>query len=156
MTLEESAAIARRRSAYQMRSAIAAPPSAERDRYESVFRDLPIALRLWQSEDSTAWTVVFDSDPRFQHSCLNRFIYIKPVRKFADVLHFAEPVRHQVSTVAIAATDSQAMDYARQLAAWGATRICQVGKMQEPPLAWRHDGRPALGDLVTWVDFEQV
>ena len=24
--------------------------------------------------------------------------------------------------------------------------------MQNPPLAWRHDGRPALGDLMTWTD----
>jgi hypothetical protein len=27
--------------------------------------------------------------------------------------------------------------------------------MQNPPLTWRHDGRPALGDLMTWVDFEE-
>jgi len=26
--------------------------------------------------------------------------------------------------------------------------------MQNPPLTWRHDGRPALADLVTWADFE--
>jgi hypothetical protein len=26
--------------------------------------------------------------------------------------------------------------------------------MQNPPLTWRHDGRPALGDLVTWTDME--
>jgi hypothetical protein len=26
--------------------------------------------------------------------------------------------------------------------------------MQNPPLTWRHDGRPALGDLLTWTDCE--
>jgi hypothetical protein len=26
--------------------------------------------------------------------------------------------------------------------------------MQIPPLLWRHDGRPSLGDLVTWTDYE--
>jgi len=26
--------------------------------------------------------------------------------------------------------------------------------MQNPPLTWRHDGRPALGDLVMWTDVE--
>ncbi|HTI72176.1 MAG TPA: acyl-CoA reductase [Candidatus Limnocylindria bacterium] len=155
ISLEESAAIATRRAAYRLRSSVAAPPSAESDRADSVFRDLPIATHLWHSEESTAWTVVYDSDPRFLHSCLNRFIYIKPVRKFSDVLHFAEPIRHLASTVAIATMDTLAVEYARQLADWGATRVCPVGRMQEPALAWRHDGRPALGELVTWTDFEQ-
>jgi hypothetical protein len=26
--------------------------------------------------------------------------------------------------------------------------------MQNPPMGWRHDGRPTLGDLVTWTDWE--
>ena len=37
---------------------------------------------------------------------------------------------------------------------WGVARVCRLGLMQEPPLAWRHDGRPALGDLVRWTDWE--
>ena len=41
-----------------------------------------------------------------------------------------------------------------ELSRWGVTRVCQLGQMQNPPLLWRHDGRPALGDLVTWTDFE--
>ena len=40
-------------------------------------------------------------------------------------------------------------------AAWGVTRVCPLGQMQNPPLTWRHDGRPALGDFVTWVDWEK-
>ena len=38
---------------------------------------------------------------------------------------------------------------------WGALRVCALGDMQCPPLAWRHDGRPALADLVTWCDWEK-
>ena len=33
-------------------------------------------------------------------------------------------------------------------------RVCPLGQMQEPPLTWRHDGRPALADLITWTDWE--
>ena len=43
----------------------------------------------------------------------------------------------------------------RQLARWGVTRVCPLGQMQNPPLTWRHDGRPSLEDLVTWIDWEQ-
>ena len=59
-----------------------------------------------------------------------------------------------VSTVAVAAPDDRLDALAVRLARWGASRICPVGRMQDPPVAWRHDGRPALGDLVTWTDLE--
>jgi hypothetical protein len=149
----EAAAIATRRSAYQLRAA-AAGAVTERNLNSSLFFENTVGMKLWNSENSTAWTVVLDSDPRFKTSCLNRFIYVKPVKSFADVLRFAEPVRHQTSTVAIAAPDDRTHAIARQLARWGASRVCPIGKMQDPPPAWRHDGRPALGDLVTWTDLE--
>lgn len=149
----ESAAIATRRSVYELRAAAAAS-TTERNISGSLFFESAAGLRLWRSENSTAWTVVLDSDPRFKTSCLNRFIYVRPVKQFSDVLRFAEPVRHQTSTVAIAAPDDRTHAIARQLARWGASRVCPLGKMQDPPPAWRHDGRPALGDLVTWTDLE--
>jgi hypothetical protein len=110
--------------------------------------------RLWQSQGSTAWTVVYEADPRFQPSCLHRFVYVKPAKDLTEVLHHADAVRGQVSTVGLAAAEDQAVELARQLARWGATRVCPLGRMQSPPLSWRHDGRPSLGDLVTWMDFE--
>ena len=54
----------------------------------------------------------------------------------------------------LAAGGDRAQLLALQLAQWGVTRICRIGQMQDPPLTWRHDGRPALGDLVTWTDWE--
>lgn len=109
---------------------------------------------LWHSRGSTAWTVVFEADPRFQLSCLNRFVYVKPVANLAEALQHADPVREHVSTVGIAVPEHTAGDVATTLARWGAARVCPLGKMQEPPLGWRHDGRPALADLVTWTDLE--
>ena len=71
-------------------------------------------------------------------------------------LQGADPIRGKVSTVGIAVPEDRAAEIATQLARWGATRICPLGQMQRPPLTWRHDGRPALGDLVTWTDWEQL
>lgn len=110
---------------------------------------------LWQSKDSTAWTVVCEADARFQLSCGHRFIYVKPVRDVADVRANADTVRGQISTVGLAVPEHRAGEVAMELARWGVTRVCPLGRMQNPPLAWRHDGRPALGDLLTWTDFEQ-
>jgi hypothetical protein len=75
------------------------------------------------------------------------------VKDLTDLLQNAEVVRGKVSTVGIAAPE-QAEELAQELARWGVTRVCPLGRMQNPPLTWRHDGRPALGDLVTWTDFE--
>ena len=134
---EESAAIAARRSIYEMRAA------GSED------------TRIWSSENSTAWTVVYEADPQFQLSCLNRFVYVKPVSDLAGALCHAEKVRGKVSTVGLAGPVDQAQPLALQLARWGVSRLCRLGEMQNPPLTWRHDGRPALGDLVTWTDWEQ-
>ncbi|MBM3850215.1 MAG: hypothetical protein FJ396_08495 [Verrucomicrobia bacterium] len=151
--IAESALIRSRRSTFELRSAAVASLT-DRNLNRSLFFEPPATVRLWASPDSTAWTVVLNHDARLQPSCLHRFIEIKPVRQWDEVLRFAEPHRHQVSTVAVAAPDDRLPDIARRLARWGAGRICPIGRMQEPPAAWRHDGRPALGDLVTWTDLE--
>jgi len=132
-----AAAIASRRGIYEVRAAHA-----------------PETTRHWCSKNSTAWTVVYETDARFQLSCLNRFIYVKPVRDLAEALQNAELVRGQVSTVGLGVPEHQLEEMAGQLAQWGVTRVCPLGRMQNPPLTWRHDGRPALGDLVTWMNVE--
>ena len=139
---EIAAAISSRRSIYELRAA-----------YCEKEPDAPKTL-LWRSENSTAWTVVYESDPRFQTSCLHRFIYVKGVSDLKEALQAADSVRDKVSTVGIAVTEDKAQQVASALARWGALRVCPLGKMQSPPVTWRHDGRPALGDLVRWTDWE--
>jgi hypothetical protein len=136
ISVEESAAIAARRSMYE---ALAAHRGD---------------IKLWASQNSTAWTVVFEHDTRFRFSPLNRFIYVKPVPDVAAVLPGVDEIHGKISTVGIAAPDEKRRELALQFARWGVTRICPLGQMQNPPLTWRHDGRPALGDIVLWTDVE--
>ena len=134
---EESTVISTRRAFYEVRAA----GSDE--------------TRMWFSRGSTAWTVIYETDPRFQHSCLNRFVYVKPVANLQQALQAVDAIRLHVSTVGLAAGDERLEQIANQLARWGAPRICTLGQMQNPPLTWRHDGWPALGRLVRWTDWEQ-
>jgi hypothetical protein len=97
--------------------------------------------------------VVFEADPRFRVSCLNRFIYVKAVAGLDEALQGVDEWRGRISTVGLAAPGREPA-LALRLARWGVGRICPLGRMQEPAPAWRHDGRPALGDLVTWTDWE--
>ncbi len=134
--IEESAAIASRRLIYETLATHRAD------------------AKIWSCPNSTAWTVVFEHDTTFRISPLNRFIFVKPVPDAAAVMVGAAEVRGKVSTVGLAASPEKSRELAAHFARWGATRICPLGRMQNPPLTWRHDGRQALGDLITWTDFE--
>ena len=138
ISTETAAHIAARRAIYEVRAAHA-----------------PDQTRHWCSRDSTAWTVVYEAEARFALSCLNRFIYVKPVLDVAEALRGADPVRDHTSTVGLAAQEHELEGLAKQFARWGATRLCPLGQMQNPPLTWRHDGRALLGNLVRWTDWEQ-
>jgi hypothetical protein len=136
LSTEEAAAVATRRMFYQVRAS-----TSEN-------------TRLWMSEGSTAWTVVYEDDPAFQHSCLNRFVYVKAVADLDQLLISIAPLKGTISTVGLNAPSQRMQEIALSLARWGVSRICQVGQMQNPPLTWRHDGRPSLADLVLWTDVE--
>jgi len=136
ISVEESAAIASRRAICEALAAHRAD------------------VKIWSSTESTAWTVVFEHEVRFQFSPLNRFIYVKPVPDVATVLRGADEVRQMISTVGIGAPVEKTKALATEFGRWGARRICPIGQMQNPPLNWRHDGRPALADLLVWTDFE--
>lgn len=137
LPLETAAAIAARRSIYEVRAAFSSD------------------TKIWKSQDSTSWTVVYENDPQFQFSCLNRFIYVKAVQNIDHALRGADPVRGRVATVGLAAPGLREQDLAHRLAAWGVPRVCPIGRMQSPPPTWRHDGRPSLGDLILWTDWER-
>jgi len=115
-----------------------------------------VGALLWESEESTDWTVVYEDEKQFQASPLNRFIYVKPIEQLEEALHVLEPIRESVSTVGIAASEARIRELAVPLAKWGVPRICPLGKMQRPPLTWRHDGRPPLGELIRWSDLESA
>lgn len=136
LSVSAAAAIAARRAFYEVRAA-ASPDTI-----------------IWFSPGSTAWTVVYEADPRFQPSCLNRFVYVKGVSDLVEALQAADSVRTCTSAVGLAAPAARQVPLATSIARWGATRICPIGQMQNPPISWRHDGRPALADLLTWSDWE--
>jgi hypothetical protein len=129
----ESAAIADLRASYVFRSAS------------------DVRTQIWQSEGSTDWTVIYEEDPWFATSTLNRVVFVKPLP--ADLGPVFEPVRQWLGAVGIWPATVENAD---RVAGSGAARICPLGRMQFPPVAWHAEGIPNLGSLVRWVDFEPV
>lgn len=110
-------------------------------------------VRMWASAGSSAWTVVFDADPRFAASCLNRVIFVRPLPPSAAGLAEAlGPARAHLSTAAIWPSN---LENAERALALGASRICGIGRMQSPPWTWHQDGGQSLAPLVRWADWEE-
>jgi hypothetical protein len=117
-------------------------------------RDVALALghRLWLPPDGhLGWTLIHDPDPAFQPSPLHGVIYLRTVAesKLAGAL---ASVAGRISTVGVAGRMSSRLE--GLFLKLGVSRFCPAGRMQFPPLTWHHDGRPVLGDLVTWIDCE--
>ena len=136
VSADTAAAISTRRMFYEVRAA--SDPDTQ----------------IWSSAGSTAWTVVHENSELFQTSCLNRFLFVKPVANIDAFLTSIEPLRGKISTVGLAVPMARVQQIGLRLSNAGITRICRLGSMQNPPLTWRHDGRPSLAELITWTDLE--
>jgi hypothetical protein len=106
------------------------------------------------SPEGTAWTVIFDPDPSFAPSCLNRLVWVKPLARLADLPKLLAPIRPYLQTCGVAGDDAARLATAQVVGPLGVARVCALGRMQHPPAAWRHDGRPRLLDLLRWTDLE--
>ena len=151
LTVEEAAQIAKLRDAYEFRAAAdkrvaiwpgrASPPPQEN------------TLRR------ACWLVIYEEDPTFTVSCLNRVVFVKPIKHLESVPRFMRPFASNLSTVGIApmnpalsGMNDRAQVLAEDWAKLGVARVCPIGQMQRPPLWWYHDGRPNLAELVRWAD----
>lgn len=106
-------------------------------------------VQLWESADSTTWTVIYEEDPWFASSCLNRVVFVKPLPENLETS--LGPALGWLAGVGIWPATP---DEAARVAALRPSRICPVGRMQDPPLSWHQEGRQTLAPLTRWVDFE--
>lgn len=106
-------------------------------------------VQLWESANSLQWTVIFEEDPWFAASCLNRVVFVKPL---PDRMEEAMgPALGWLGAIGIWPVTP---DAAEELSPLSPSRICPLGRMQEPPFTWHQEGRQNLAPLVQWIDFE--
>jgi len=111
----------------------------------------PVALRAGAG---TSWTVVREEDARLRPAPLYRFVRVHPVADEADLLDALRPLARHLAGVGIAGFGDRTPEVARALAALGASRVCPLGRLQSPPLAWPRDGRPVLLPLARLASLE--
>ena len=99
--------------------------------------------------------VLFDTDPAFEASCLNRTIYVKPVSDAVmDLPPLVTPVRRYLQTCGVAADAERRRALAEALGRLGVDRVCPLGRMGDVAPTWHHDGRFNLLELLRWTDIE--
>lgn len=112
------------------------------------------AVALHASRD-TAYTVIYEEDPGFAVSCLNRVVRVKRVERAEDVAGLVAPYARYLQTIGVAGIGGARLDaLAARLARAGACRVAPFSAMPWPPPEWHHDGGEPLRSLLRWMDLE--
>jgi hypothetical protein len=169
LTIEEAAQIAKLRGAYEFRSAsdnsvavwagMGNPIHALRRGGDTAPHQKPGRAGCpsppsanLNEMGSGGWLVIYEDDPMFTPSCLNRVVFVKPVERLERITELVRRFAPHLSTVGIAPFSGRALSFSNTLTDLGVSRVCPIGQMQRPPMTWGHDGRPNLADLVQWVE----
>jgi hypothetical protein len=73
------------------------------------------------------------------------------LRDISEIEDALQPVRSFLQGAGLACPTSRQEDVVHLLTRAGVSRICPLGEMQRPPLAWRQSGRPRIADWVAAV-----
>lgn len=106
------------------------------------------------ASEGTRWTVIFDPEPVFRPSCLNRFLRVHPIQDLDQAIELITPVGRWLQSVAVAGAADRREQLAHRLAAAGASRITTFDRLPWPSPDWHHDGQEPLRELLRWVDVE--
>jgi hypothetical protein len=114
----------------------------------------PGVLLHTPGDATTAWTVVLEPGPERPAPGALRFVPVVPVDGVAGVARFCGGLRPHLSALGHAGFGLDRRPLERALALGGGSRLCPLGRMQLPPIDWRHDGQAPLGALLRWIDVE--
>jgi hypothetical protein len=139
------------------------PPGPVSPAYAAAIRRVRDAaeFRAIGGQDVDVWgsaalghTVVYDTTPSFDASCLGRTITFHPVAALSDVIPLVRPYRSVLQSVALAVGTPRLDELRIPLAHAGISRITTFESLPWPPFHWHHDGRGPLLELLEWTDLE--
>ncbi len=106
------------------------------------------------SAPSTAWTVIYEKDPVYRVSPLNRVLYVKTVESIEQVRDLLMPMRGYIQTVGVGGSIER-KKVLETLGPAGIARVVKLGKMLEEAAGSPHDGIYPMMSLVNWVPIEE-
>lgn len=101
------------------------------------------------------WTVLLDEKLGAPDGIGHRVLRVIPVDSLAQAMEQLRPFGRYLQNIGLGCTGEAELAAATAaLAKLGASRICEPGRMAEPSMMWRHDGRTCVAELVRWCDVE--
>ena len=112
--------------------------------------------RVWQSQGSTAWSVVLSPDAARPPAGSLRRVPVVALSDLEGLCEWCRGLEPHLSCVGHAGFGSEREALARGAAAAGASRLCPLGRMQLPPIDWNHDGQGPIRPLLRLLDIERA
>lgn len=106
------------------------------------------------SAPKTDWTVIYEKDPVYRVSPLNRVLYVKTVETLEQVRDLLEPMRGYIQTVGVGGSIER-KKVMETLGPAGIARVVRLGKMLEEANGSPHDGIFPMMSLVNWLPIEE-
>ncbi len=106
------------------------------------------------SAPKTDWTIIYEADPVYRVSPLNRVLYVKTVESIEEVKKLLMPMRGYIQTVGVGGSIER-KKVLETLAPAGIARVVKLGKMLEEANGSPHDGIFPMMSLVNWVPIEE-
>ena len=104
--------------------------------------------------EKAGFSVIYEEDPTFRISCLNRVLYVKPLGDIT-MLSSLLPRATVLQSVALAGFDkNEKAELVSLLGLSGVSRITTFERLPWPPMHWHHDGSAPLRELIRWQDIE--
>ena len=107
------------------------------------------------SAPKTDWTVIYEKDPVYRVSPLNRVLYVKTVESLEEVKEKLMPMRGYIQTVGVGGSIER-KKVLETLAPAGIARVVKLGRMLEEANGSPHDGIFPMMSLVNWVPIEEM
>ncbi|HYD50475.1 MAG TPA: acyl-CoA reductase, partial [Terriglobales bacterium] len=104
----------------------------------------------WQAQSvliassSPAWSLTISNRSDFLPTCLNRCLRLVEISDLAQLQTVLPPQRRLLEACGLAAPAVRSGELEAMLAGAGVHRVCALGEMQRPTLAWRQGGLSRL------------
>ena len=112
-------------------------------------------VHSWHSKKNGNWAVMYDEKLDHVEGGAAQMIAVKGFGTMREL----EPLLCEWGGSLQAASVEAPLDVRRSIARWlagfGVNRICRAGKLQNPPAAWHHDGKPNFAGWLSFLDLEK-
>jgi hypothetical protein len=129
------------------------PPTPEEEGRLRQLRGI-YAMRGGKVWEAGEFIVAFDPGPELGPAG-GRLVLVKPLRDLLSLPERLLPFRGSLQGIGLAIDSERHATLIESLTLLGASRICPIGALQDPPLTWHQEGRPRLANRVRWVDLEE-